>query len=87
MVSVHPGPEVSTPQESSDTHRNLGTSVLALERTLLGRIKSWRWWTPIFITMVSAVTVIDQLVATWLVFNYMWSGVLTSTVCLHELIS
>jgi len=86
MVSVHPRPELPTlRREAPERARSLDTALLALDGSFIGRIKSWRWWTPIFIMMVSAVTVIDQLVATWIVVNYMWSGVLTST--LHESIS
>lgn len=76
MVGVHPTPHhpVLIREAHESRQRGLEAIVLGQQRRLVTRIKEWRWWRPIFIVMVSIVTVLDQLVASYLVVNYMWSG-------------
>lgn len=59
------------------------TTLPSQDGTPLTRVKTWKWWRPIFIIMVSGVTVADQLVASWLVLDYMIAGVCGVCTGLH----
>lgn len=80
MVSVHPRPVLE--RETTATSSRLTPTYLGPDRSFLATIKWWRWWKPIFIIMVSAVTVLDQFVASWMTVNYMWSGMSPCSACI-----